>query len=131
MSLAPVGPIGMDDRPPSVIGRLADRAARHKAKNLLRQLKIESLALKLLSKHGFIDELWTDFHDQQDTRAKATFGKCLAEIARLGKREPAAASAIGQQTNIQINIIQAAPVPAAEVDAEFGLVMPKAAGESQ
>ncbi len=132
-----IAPIGMNDAEPYYPADYDGRTAK------LNKLQVEREAARLLEKQYAGEfEAWDEAKQEQfiaktvrlidtleDNRAKAAFTNIVGNWLRLGKREPAAANAIGQQTNIQIHIIQAAPVPAAEVDAEFGLVTPQAGGE--
>lgn len=94
------------------VNRWIARAERRKARNYEMQLSIEAQALTLARDKGFAGSVYRDYKRCPDLRAKASFAKVLAEIARLGKREPEKAET-AQQTNIQINIV--APLTAEQL----------------
>lgn len=115
MSLAS-DPIGMGQQPD--IYRLRSREERHKARNTLAQVKLEGKMLDEMANDDWIAYVYQQSRTCPDERARVTWAKVAAEIARLGKREPVAAS---QQVNtgnvINVTVIQ--PLSAVDVFREI------------
>lgn len=99
-----IAPIGLHEVPK--VGRIRSRSLRQEARNYSEQLKIESQALKLCADNGFVEmayDMASNAKSCPDLRARVAWGKIVADITRLGKRDKAETGA--QQPSININIL--------------------------